>query len=448
MISLLRSLWQVSIPATFAVGLAALPVCAQNKTAQDAVTPPKVAAATEKNGATDRASAYYNFSMGHLYAEMAQAYNRQDYVNKAIDFYRLALKQDPSVSFITEELTDLYIQSGQLNKAVTEAEDLLKRNPDDLGARRILGRVYTRLIGDPQGQQGKIDEKMLSRSIEQYSIIVQKDPDDTESALLLARLYRLNHDTSSAEKTFKAVVAKESDNDEALTGLAGIYSERGDTKQAIDLLKHASDTNPTPRTLVTLAALYEQVNDYSAAATAWEGALEMAPDNDRWRRALAQDLLFSDRLAEARKLYEALTVEDPHDAVVQLRLSEIYLQQHEIAKSRAAWTKAHDADPNNLEVKYDEVAVLDAEGKTDGRHQDDEGDCRCVDESGIQHGGTSATRPAHRAPWDAVPHIREVPAGRCRVPRHQPGRRRNRSTCRVPDHRNVPADERHARSAA
>ncbi len=248
---------------------------------------------------------------------------------------------------------------------MTEAEDLLKRNPDDLGARRILGRVYTRLIGDPQGQQGKIDEKMLKLSIEQYAIIVQKDPDDAESALLLARLYRLNHDTASSEKTFKAVIAHDSDNDEAVAGLATIYSERGDTKQAIDLLKKSADANPTPRTLVTLAQLYEKVNDYNAAATAWQGALEMAPDNERWRRAMAEDLLFSDRLPEARKLYEGLAAEDPHDAVVQLRLSEIYLQQHDVAKSRAAWAKAHTADPDNLEVKYDEVAVLDAEGKSD-----------------------------------------------------------------------------------
>src|SRR5205823_12834745 len=41
----------------------------------------------------DRASAYYNFAMGHLYAELAGTYgNRGEYVNKAIDFYRQALK--------------------------------------------------------------------------------------------------------------------------------------------------------------------------------------------------------------------------------------------------------------------------------------------------------------------------------------------------------------------
>lgn len=358
---MISSLWSVrrfQVPVTILLSFGSIPAFGQ---APSAVSP------AERNASSDRASAYYNYSMGHLYAEMAQAYNRQDYITRAIDAYKLALKQDPSISFITEELTELYIQTGQLNKAVTEAEDLLKRNPNDLGARRILGRVYMRLIEEPQDkqQEGKIDEKMLHLAIEQYAIIVQKDTEDTESALLLARLYRLNHDPASAEKTYKAVLDQDSDNDEALTGLAALYSERGNNKQAIDLLKRASDSNPTPRTLITLAQLYEQANDYPAAAEAWQQAIEMAPDNERWRRALAQDLLFSDRLPEARKIYESLAAEDPHDVVVQLRLSEIYLQQHEVAKARAAWTKAHDADPNNLEVRYDEVAVLDAEGKSD-----------------------------------------------------------------------------------
>ena len=302
-----------------------------------------------------------------MYGEMAQAYNRQDYVTKAIDFYRQALKLDPSISFITEELTDLYIQSGQLKKAVTEAEDLLKQNPDDLGARRILGRVYTRMIGDPQ--QGKIDENMLKMSIEQYSKIVAKDPDDTESQLLLARLYRLSRDTASAEKVFKAVLAKEPDNDEALTGLASIYSDKGDTKNAIDMLKRSGDQAASPRTLVMLAQLYEQNRDYGAAADAWEQALQAAPENDRWKRALAEDLLFSDRTGEALKMYQSIAADNPHDAQVQLRLSEIYMQTQDLSKARTALNLAKAEDVDNAdfkyEVKYDDVLLLDAEGKSD-----------------------------------------------------------------------------------
>src|SRR5579871_555348 len=108
----------------------------------------------------DKAAAYYNFAMGHLYAELAGVYgNRSEYVSKAIDHYKQALKIDPGASFLFEELTDLYIQSGRLKDAVTEAEDVLRQEPNNLDARRILGRIYTRMIGDSQA--GKINEEML-----------------------------------------------------------------------------------------------------------------------------------------------------------------------------------------------------------------------------------------------------------------------------------------------
>jgi tetratricopeptide (TPR) repeat protein len=351
MISLLRAHPSVRLLTAVALCLPGVSVFAQ--------TP----APAEPNASADRASGYYNFSMGHLYAELAQAYNRQDYIAKAIEFYRLALKQDPKASFITEELTELYIQSGQLNRAVTEAEDLLKQDPTNLGARRILGRVYTRLIGDPQ--QGKLDEKMLKLSIEQYSKIAEQDPEDTESQLLLARLYRLAKDQASAEKVYTAILTKNPDNDEATAGLAGILTERGDTKNAIEMLKKSIDRNASARTLVMLASLYEQANDFSSAADVWQRALAAAPDNDRWKRALAQDLLFSDRVEDARKLYEEIAADNPQDAQIQLRLSEIYRQQRDFAKARKSLEAAKQEDANNLDVRYAEVNLLDAEGKQD-----------------------------------------------------------------------------------
>jgi len=90
----------------------------------------------------DKAAAYYNYSLGHLYAELAAAYgNRGEYFSKAADAYRTALKADPSATFIAEELSDLYIQSGRLREAVLDAEDALKQNPNDLNSRRLLARI-------------------------------------------------------------------------------------------------------------------------------------------------------------------------------------------------------------------------------------------------------------------------------------------------------------------
>src|SRR5919197_3774208 len=98
--------------------------------------------------------------MGHLYAELAAASgNREEYVSKAIEHYKQALKLDPGAGFLFEELTDLYIQAGRLNNAVVESEEMLRQNPDNLDVRRVLARIYTRLIGD--AQQGKINQEMV-----------------------------------------------------------------------------------------------------------------------------------------------------------------------------------------------------------------------------------------------------------------------------------------------
>ena len=325
-------------------------------------------AASEKNAsdskATDKAAAYYNFAMGHLYAELAGAFgNRSDYTNKAIDFYRQAMKFDPSASFLSEELTDLYIQAGRIKDAVSEAEDLLKQNPDNLEARRLLGRIYARLIGDPQ--QNKVNEDMLRRAIEQFQKVTEKDPKDIESWLMLGRLDRVNHNSVEAEKAFKKVLDQDANNEEALTGLAMVYSEVGDTKNAIEMLRMVTTKNPNPRTLSALANFYEQTHDYTSAMDTWRQALQMDPENSRIKRALSEDMLRVDRFDEALKLYTEIAAADPRDTQVQLRLSEIYRQKGDFAKARAAFNKARELDRDNIEVRYDEVNLLEAEGKTD-----------------------------------------------------------------------------------
>src|SRR5207247_3761532 len=174
--------------------------------------------------ASDKAGAYYNFAMGHYYAEQSAAYgNRGDYYTKAIDYYKQALKLDPSAAFLLEELTDLYVQGNQLKSAVAEAEEILKQNPDNLSARRMLGRIYTRSIGD--AQQGKINEDMVRKSIEQYQIITGKDSTDLESWLTLGRLQRVAQNSVEAEKAFKKALERDADNEDALTGLAMVYRD-------------------------------------------------------------------------------------------------------------------------------------------------------------------------------------------------------------------------------
>ncbi len=323
---------------------------------------PKPQTANPATAPDDKAGAYYHFAMGRLYALLAGAEGSKEDVAKSIDHYQQALKLDPSASIIFEELTDLYIQTGRLQDAVTQAEDLLKKNPDNLDARRMLGRIYTRMIGG-NPQDGKINENFLHQAIDQYQKIVLKDPKDAESWVTLGRLYRVSNNSPEAERSFKEALKIDPENDEALTGLGSLYMDLGDTKSAIDKLKAATDKAPSERTLAALAKAYEDVQDYKSAAETLKKALEIAPDDSRYIHELAEDLLYSDQVDEALKLYQDLATEEPKVPDYQLRISQIYRVKGDLTKAREALNKAKQADSQSLGVRDEEVSLLQAEKK-------------------------------------------------------------------------------------
>ena len=309
-----------------------------------------------------RATAYYHFTMGHLYAELAGMYgNRSEYVDKAIEHYKAALKADPGATFLAEELTDLYIQAGRLRDAVVEAEQMLARDPGNVEAHRILGRIYSRMIGDPA--QGRLDEGMLRRAIEQFQKVTEKDPSDAEAFVTLGRLYRLAQNSVEAEKAFQKALELDPDNEYALHGLALLYSDLGDTKTAVQMWERLAQRNPHPRIFRALAATLSEARDYSGAVAALRRALELAPKDTEIKRELAENLLLKGDYNEAATLYRELADANPRDAQYPLRLSQIYRQQGDLKKAREAHERARALDPGSLEVQYNEVNLLEAEGQ-------------------------------------------------------------------------------------
>jgi tetratricopeptide (TPR) repeat protein len=308
------------------------------------------------------ASAYYNFAMGHMYSELAADYGyRSEYVDKAIAHYIAALQADPQATEATEELTNLYIQAGKLREAVNEAKDLLQRNPEDLEPRRILGRIYSRLVGDEQ--QSRINEQMLHDAIEQYQKVVEKDAADADSWLMLGRLYKVAQNSIESEKAYKKVLALDPDNDYALSGLALVYSDLGDTKSAIEMWRKLAASDPRPEVLRKLAESYEQAHDYHNAAQTLQQAMGQAPQDPEIKKNLAEDLLLAGDTDGSLALYRELAQTDPKDPETALRISEIYREKRDFAKAREAQQKALALAPDNIEVQYNNVTLLDAEGK-------------------------------------------------------------------------------------
>jgi len=328
----------------------------QGSAAPGAVTP-------NAQKAPDKAAAYYHFAMAHIYEEMVSMYGRADYANKAIEEYRLAIENDPTSDYLNAGLAELYARTGRIKDAVLEAQDILKRDGNNLDAHRLLGRIYLRSLGDMQS--GTQSQEILKLAIEQYEQIVRLDPKSVEDHLLLGRLYRLNNDLVKAENEFKTAVKIQPDSEEAVTALSILYNEEGDTSRALDVLNAFPESARSAKLYSALGYSYEQTKSYKKAIEAYQKAVDLDHDNLDSLRGLAQNLMNDGQPDLALVQYKAIVEADPSDAQTYMRIAEIYRRNGKYDEALEGLKKASTVVPESLELKYNMAVIEDAQGKYD-----------------------------------------------------------------------------------
>jgi tetratricopeptide (TPR) repeat protein len=312
----------------------------------------------------DHAAAYYHYTLAHLYEEQVTAYGRSELANKAMEEYRLAIDADPSSEFLTSGLAELYVKTGRIRDAVLQAQDIIKRDPNNLEAHKLLGRIYLRSLGDAPGN-GNGSENVLKLAIEQYEEIVKIEPDNVDDHLLLGRLYRLNNDLQKAESELKVAVKLDPDSEEAVTTLALLYTDEGDTARALQVLSSVPDTGRSAKLYAALGATYEQRKDYKSAIDAYKHAVRLDRDNLDAIRGLAENLLNDGQIDAALDQYKVIADANPEDAQTYLRISEIYRRRGKYDDALDSLKKAEAMVPDLLEVPYNIAVVYEAQGRYD-----------------------------------------------------------------------------------
>ncbi len=313
-------------------------------------------------GGPDKAQAYYHFTLGHLYKERGRLFNRPDLLSRAIEEFNIAIRHDPNSAYLSLELADLYAMTGRWRNAVDEAEAAVNRNPDDATTRRLLGRLYLRLLGEDR--RGQAPEGLEERAIQQFEGLVEQYPDDVQSYLVLAQLYRMNDDTAKAEETLRRAVALDPDSPNATTQLALLYVELGQYTAAVDLLESIAGENASLQVLASLGHAYQQLHNYQAAADVYRRVLERDPDNTAIRKEYAESLLDSQQYEQALEQYQALATVNSGDPETHLRISQIHRFQRNFGQAREALARALDLAPDNLQLQYNQVLLAEEEGNS------------------------------------------------------------------------------------
>jgi tetratricopeptide (TPR) repeat protein len=312
---------------------------------------------------SDRAAAYYHYALAHMYEEQVTVYGRSDLANKAIEEYRQAIDADPSSEFLTAGLAELYVKTGRIRDAVLEAQDIIKRDPKNLEAHKLLGRIYLRSLGDMPGGNGS--DNVLKLAIEQYEEIVKLEPDNVDDHLLLGRLYRLSSEMQKAEAELKTAVKLDPGSEEAVTTLAMLYTDEGDTAHALQVLSAVPDAARSAKLYAALGAAYEQRKDYRSAIDAFRHAIVLDRDNLDAIRGLAENLMNDGQFDAALEQYKVIVDSNPEDAQSYVRMSEIYRRQGKYDLALESLKKADTLVPDSAEVAYNMAAVYQGQGRYD-----------------------------------------------------------------------------------
>jgi tetratricopeptide (TPR) repeat protein len=297
----------------------------------------------------DRGSAYYHYGLAKIYESLATDEGRQDYVTQAVEEYKLALNADPDSAYLQTGLADLYFRVGRIREAIEAAQEQIKKDPNNLDAHLLLGRIYLRSLGDGNTPQSG---EMLQLAITEYETIVQLQPESMENHLLLGQLYALNHDSDHAEAQFKAAQAADPNAEEATLNLARLYTDHGELQRAISVLAAVPVTDRSAEMESALGSLYDQTHQTKLAIEAYRLALDQEPDNTDTRHALAQALLTDQQYDAALAEYNRILTAEPQDANSYIRISDIQRHKGQYEDSLATLEKAKTLIHDPLDLNY------------------------------------------------------------------------------------------------
>ena len=340
------------------------PSASQQPSPPQAQTAPNPAPSSAQSESDLRAEIYYQVSIARMYEEQYEFTGRADYAAKAIAAYRRAYELDPHSSVIGERLAEAFARAGRLPEAIQEAQDVIKREPSNLPARRILARIYFRSLDlEAAGAQGP-QKDLADQAIEQLREIVRLDPADTDSALRLARLYRAEQDDARAEAVLRDVLKRAPDESAVQRQLALLLLDARDrAAEAVAFIEPLARKTNSAEWNTLLGNAYAAEHDYPASETACRAAVALQGDDVSARKCLGEALLLEQKYEAALVEYRRLTEIEPSDPEHFLRLSLIYRRLGQLDKAEESLLRAKQDAPGSLEVIYNEALTYRAQGR-------------------------------------------------------------------------------------
>ncbi|WP_299332653.1 tetratricopeptide repeat protein [uncultured Psychroserpens sp.] len=276
-----------------------------------------------------------------LYFELGKNYKALKNYGAAEDALKKAVSKSPENEWFLDELYDVYIQQGEMNKALKTVKQLVKFHPD---YKQDLASLYIEL------KKYKDALKLLDEMDEQLGYSQDRD-------YMRNQIYNITGNDDDRIENLEERVKNNPEDESSYLRLIYRYSETGATKKAFDTAKRLQRINPESQLVhLALYKFYLDEGDTTNAINSVKVVLTSSlikPDakakvlND-FVKFVAKNPEYESTLVELTSL-----VSEDKSVKTLLELGAYYLKSDDKEKALNYYEEALKQEPNEFKIIRD-----------------------------------------------------------------------------------------------
>jgi tetratricopeptide (TPR) repeat protein len=229
-------------------------------------------------------------------------------------------------------LAQVYIEQERYSDAVSECQEALRINPDNLEALNFQGIALRR--------SGRVDE-----AIERYLTVIAKKPGHSQALYNLGIAYSKNGALDKAEESYRRAIETRPRFAEALSNLGELYLRLNRDGEAESVLRRALAANALyPLAYTNLAEVEFRKKNYEKALELVEKALAFDPQQPGAHNMRGKILHQKKDLAGAKEEFWKALLIRPNDEKAYHNLGNCYFDEQNLAEAKGMYARAAEMD--------------------------------------------------------------------------------------------------------
>lgn len=200
--------------------------------------------------------------------------------------------------------------SGDLNKVIADAEEILRKDKDNVEALLAIATTYAM-----RGSVSFSEKENGTKAIEYADQALALDPTNSEAFRIKGYAYEIQELYPQAHENYDKAIGADPTNFQALSNKAHAYDLQGDWDKAEALYKQSLEVQPRgEHALLNIGRLYARKGKAEEAKTALEQLVATSPSirfKAEGNQILAEILRGQEKYGEAKKAIEQATLLDP-----------------------------------------------------------------------------------------------------------------------------------------